>query len=70
MNLLAEVKDATGWPDVDIADMVGLTRITVNRASHGANVRMRDMKTEHLRDALVELRDKLQTLIDYIDLTS
>ena len=70
MNLIAEVKDITQWPDIDLAAMTGLNRMAINRACHGRRIRMRDMRTDQLRDALEEMRDKLNEILLYIDMTS
>jgi hypothetical protein len=69
MNLLAEVKDLTGWDDKDIAAMTGLSRITVNRATHGHNsprINMASMKV--LRDAMADLAVELNKLVLKLDM--
>lgn len=71
MNVLATVKDLTDWPDRDLAGIVGLSRVTVNRVLRGhVPENLPAAGAAHLRDVLAEYAAELQKVITYLDMTS
>lgn len=71
MIILAAIKDLTGWRDQDLADMAGLSRVTVNRVLKGhVPENLPPAGRAALRKILVEYIAELDDVVAYMDMTS
>lgn len=71
MIILAAIKDLTNWRDQDLADMAGLSRVTVNRVLKGhVPENLPPAGRAYLLKVLNEYIGELQKVATYIDMTS
>ena len=71
MKVLATIKDLTGWNDQDLADMIGMSRVTVNRVLRGhIDEHLSSSAKEVLRGVLADYIAELDKVVTYIEMTS
>lgn len=68
-SLLAKAKDLTGWPDQDLADIVGIKRATAQAYVSGARVEYLDgQQIKALLDAVRLFRDQVVAGVDEMEM--